>query len=181
MDDHLAFVDAASVRACGRETVVGELKSAYSIIGASSHSIKFTLADLSWSKPLAERVHSPGCAAKADRLRSQGKQPEEQLTRLQDTIYNVAKSSALSILLAAETAGEHNSKNWPDSRHCGVRFNKGCPFIQVISTIASSMPPLPLQDRYAWRTSPVCLTAKQQRTGSMGQVRQYSRAARQTA
>lgn len=115
MNDHLAFVDAASVRPCGRETVVGELKSAYSIIGASSHSIKFTLADLSWSKPLAERVHSPGCAAKADRLRSQGKQPEGQLTRLQDTIYNVAKSSALSILLAAETAGEHNSKNWPDS------------------------------------------------------------------
>lgn len=105
MNDHLAFVDVASVRQCGRETVLSELQSVYGIVGASSSSVRFTLADLSWGKTLLERLQSPGCAARADRLRSQGKRPEEHLTRVHDSLFKLAKGSGLSILLGADAAG----------------------------------------------------------------------------
>jgi hypothetical protein len=108
--DHLTFVDVASLRRIERTIVVKELECAYKVFGASGHSFSFTLSDLSWNRPLQERLQSPGCAAKADRLRSQGKRPEEHVTRVFDSLYKLAKGSGLSILLAAEAAGGHSCK-----------------------------------------------------------------------
>jgi len=106
MADHLSFVDAASLRSFDREGVVSELESAYGFIGGSSSSIRFTLADLSWNRSLQDRLQSPGCAAKADRLRSQGRKPDEHVTRVHDSLYKLAKGSGLSILLGADAPGE---------------------------------------------------------------------------
>lgn len=103
---HLAFVDVASLRCCDRGGAVTVLEGAYGLLGASSSQIRFTLADLSWSRTLQERLQSPGCAAKAERLRSQGKRPEEHVTRVHDSLYKLAKGSGLSILLSAQAAGE---------------------------------------------------------------------------
>lgn len=104
--DHLAFVDAASFRGTtDREGVVTELECAFGVLGASSTNPRFTVTDLAWHKSLPERLSSPGCAAKADRLRSQGKKPEEHICRVQDSIYKLGKGSGLSILLGAEDAG----------------------------------------------------------------------------
>jgi hypothetical protein len=105
MNDHFTFVDVSSLRHLPRETVVDELESAYGLIGASSANVRFTLADLAYSRTLPERLQSPGCAFKADRLRSQGKRPEEHITRVHDSLYKLAKGSGLSILLGADAPG----------------------------------------------------------------------------
>jgi hypothetical protein len=105
MTDHLAFCDAASLRHLDRSSVITELESAYGIIGASVSKVRFTLADLACSATVQERLEWPGCAAKADRLRSQGKNPEEYVTRVYSSLYNLAKGSGLSILLGAEAPG----------------------------------------------------------------------------
>jgi hypothetical protein len=106
MNDHLTFVDVASLRHLRRETIPDELESAYGLVGASSANVRFTLADLAWSRALQERLQSPGCATKADRLRSQGKRPEEHVLRSHDSLHKLAKGSGLSILLGAEAPGE---------------------------------------------------------------------------
>lgn len=103
--DHLTFCDAASLRHLGRGSVITELESAYGIIGASGSDVRYTLADLAYSGTLQERLDSPGCAAKADRLRSHGKRPEEYITHVHNSLYKLAKGSGLSILFGAEAPG----------------------------------------------------------------------------
>lgn len=119
MTDHLTFCDAASLRHLDRKKVVPELESAYGIIGASSSSnVRFTLADLAYSRTLQERLQSPGCAAKADSMRREHKRPEQFVDRVHDSLYTLGKGSGLSVLLAAEAPGEHHTPTLEQIHTC---------------------------------------------------------------
>jgi hypothetical protein len=121
MEQHLAFVDVASLRgacaiggssAAAAAVVEQTLTRAYSVLGPASSSLRFVLADISYGGKLAERLSTPGCAERVARLRLQPAVAQESLGKPRRSLCALATSSALSVLLAARDAGANAARGW---------------------------------------------------------------------
>jgi hypothetical protein len=103
MGELLGVVDVAALRPADRGSIETYLEAAFKHIGASNRRLGFRLIDTDHEGPLLDRLQHQGCREHLDALRKQnGPNYVPGVSSKMRTIYNLSRSNALRVLLAAK-------------------------------------------------------------------------------
>jgi hypothetical protein len=103
MGEVLGVVDVAALRSADRGSTETYLEAAFKHIGAANRRFGFRLIDTDHEGPVQDRLQHSGCREHLEALRKQsGPSYVPGIASKMRTIYNLSRSNALKMLLAAK-------------------------------------------------------------------------------
>lgn len=103
MGELLGVVDVAALRCADRGSIETYLEAAFKHLGAANRRQGFRLIDTDHEGPVEDRLQHLGCREHLDALRKQsGHNYVPGVASKMRTIYNLSRSNALKVLLAAK-------------------------------------------------------------------------------
>jgi hypothetical protein len=103
MGELLGVVDVAALRSADRESIENYLDAAFKHLGAVNRRCGFRLIDTDHEGPVQDRLQHAGCRELLDALKKQsGPNYVPGVASKMRTIYNLSRSNALKLLLAAK-------------------------------------------------------------------------------